>query len=207
MTAGSTYRAYTACRHALCNIHHLREFTFLEEQYQQAWAKEMKTLLLEMKTATEQARADGHQLPACQPSARPSSRATRPCSPLGYAANPPPERRAAASAAGCQAVTSAQPARTAPGSSRSRCSPSSTTSPFPSTTTKQNAICALSRSSKRSLAASAAIRARMRSPRMRGYLATLRKQGQPLLAAFNTVFAGQPSLSFLGLTCYIGSAI
>src|SRR5260370_765023 len=25
------YRAYTQCRHALCNIHHLRELTFLEE--------------------------------------------------------------------------------------------------------------------------------------------------------------------------------
>jgi transposase len=32
------YRAHTACRHALCNIHHLRELTFLEEQYQQGWA-------------------------------------------------------------------------------------------------------------------------------------------------------------------------
>jgi transposase len=28
--------------------------------------------------------------------------------------------------------------------------------------------------------------------RLRGYLATLRKQGQPLLAALQTVFAGRP---------------
>ncbi len=41
-----TYGHYTTCRHALCNIHHLRELTFLEEQYQQAWAKaQMKALL------------------------------------------------------------------------------------------------------------------------------------------------------------------
>ena len=53
------YRAHTACRHALCNIHHLRELTFLEEQYQQTWAKDLKDLLREMKAATEQARADG----------------------------------------------------------------------------------------------------------------------------------------------------
>jgi transposase len=45
------YRHYTQCRHALCNIHHLRELTFLEEAYQQAWAKDLKALLLEMKTA------------------------------------------------------------------------------------------------------------------------------------------------------------
>jgi transposase len=30
------YRQHTRCRHALCNIHHLRELTFLEEQYHQA---------------------------------------------------------------------------------------------------------------------------------------------------------------------------
>ena len=41
----TTYRRYTRCRHALCNIHHLRELTFLEEQYQQPWATEMKALL------------------------------------------------------------------------------------------------------------------------------------------------------------------
>jgi transposase len=29
----SSYGVYTACRHALCNVHHLRELTFLKEQY------------------------------------------------------------------------------------------------------------------------------------------------------------------------------
>src|SRR5260370_29583370 len=56
-----SYGAYTACRHALCNIHHLRELTFLEEEYHQVWAKELKTLLLVMKAAVEQARSQGEQ--------------------------------------------------------------------------------------------------------------------------------------------------
>jgi len=55
------YRRYTACRHARCNIHHLRELTFVEETYHQPWAKELKALLLEMKAAVEQARARGEQ--------------------------------------------------------------------------------------------------------------------------------------------------
>jgi transposase len=53
------YRTHRTCRHALGNIHHLRELTFLEEEYQQAWAKELKALLLEMKAATAQARSQG----------------------------------------------------------------------------------------------------------------------------------------------------
>jgi transposase len=55
------YRHYTRCRHALCNIHHLRELTFLEEEYHQPWAKALKGLLLAMKAAVEQARTRGDQ--------------------------------------------------------------------------------------------------------------------------------------------------
>ncbi len=47
------------CSHALCLVHLLRELTFLEEEQQQEWAKELKALLLDMKEATEQAREQG----------------------------------------------------------------------------------------------------------------------------------------------------
>lgn len=53
------YRTYTACRHALCNVHHLRELTFVEEERQQPWAGHLKTLLREMKAAVAAAQAAG----------------------------------------------------------------------------------------------------------------------------------------------------
>src|SRR5262249_2510990 len=50
---------------AWCNVHHLRELTFVEEELQQAWARRMKGLLLEMKAEVERAKAAGqHALDA-----------------------------------------------------------------------------------------------------------------------------------------------
>lgn len=76
------------CQHALCNVHHLRDLTFLEEEQQQAWASEMKELLLDIKAAVEQARALGrtslHLLEVADWKARYAALLAE-----GYQANPP----------------------------------------------------------------------------------------------------------------------
>jgi transposase-like protein len=86
------YQTYTRARHALCNVHHLRELTSVAEDTRQPWARQMKTLLLEMNAATAAARDQG----ACQVPA-PIQRALRAryqaLLAQGLAANPPPERR------------------------------------------------------------------------------------------------------------------
>lgn len=55
----TSYRHYTACRHALCNAHHLRELTFVDEELHQAWAGQLKQVFREMRTAVEAAQAAG----------------------------------------------------------------------------------------------------------------------------------------------------
>jgi len=49
------YYRYTACQHALCNAHHLRELERAAEQDGQIWAQTMQTLLLDLQVATEAA--------------------------------------------------------------------------------------------------------------------------------------------------------
>jgi transposase len=53
-----SYWAY-ACQHATCNVHLVRDLTFLAEELHQDWAAQMKDLVLSMKEAVEHARAEG----------------------------------------------------------------------------------------------------------------------------------------------------
>jgi transposase len=51
--AWQPYFKYENCRHVLCHAHHLRELTGIYEQHGQVWAKDMITLLSEMKEAVD----------------------------------------------------------------------------------------------------------------------------------------------------------
>ena len=83
------YQTYTQCRHALCNVHHLRELTFVGEELRQPWAGQLKALLQEMKAAVAAARASGlTSLPAPQRQTLHTRYETLLLA--GLAANPPP---------------------------------------------------------------------------------------------------------------------
>src|SRR5258707_14554080 len=83
-----SYQGY-GFTHAWCNVHHLRELTFVEEELKQAWARNMKELLLDMKAEVEQAKALGqHELDVLL-----LARLLRRYDSIlaqGYQANPPP---------------------------------------------------------------------------------------------------------------------
>ena len=92
----ASYLEY-ACTHALCNVHYLRELTFISERYKQQWAQEMKDLLLSIKAQVDLARALGKAvLPRAmrqQYEARYQHLVEQ-----GMAANPPPPRKKAPAA-------------------------------------------------------------------------------------------------------------
>jgi len=187
-----SYALYTTCRHALCTVHHLRELTFLEEQYAQAWASDLKALLREMKAATDRARITG------RPQLAPALHADfldryQALLKAGLAANPPPpdqERR--------------------PGQRR-RLKQSPARNLLERLLLQQDEVLAFlddlaipfdNNQAERDLGdlkvqqkVSGCFRSEWGAEAyatIRGYLATLRKQGHALLAALHTVFAGQP---------------
>ena len=183
------YQTHTSCRHALCNIHHLRELTFLEEQYQQTWAKELKALLLEMKSSVEQARRGGfHQLPSATRAAFVDR--YQALLAAGHAANPPPERRPRQRGRVKQTPAQNLLERLWLGQEQVLAFLDDLTIPFDNNQAERDL---------RMLKVQQKVSGSFRSDagadafaRIRSYLSTLTKQGVALLAALDTVFTGQP---------------
>lgn len=53
-----SYALY-GCLHALCNAHHLRELIFISEQYGQPWAEQMIKLLFDIKNQVDESKTQG----------------------------------------------------------------------------------------------------------------------------------------------------
>jgi transposase len=87
----ASYLEY-ACTHALCNVHYLRELTFIAERYKQQWANAMKGLLLEIKAQVDLARAQGKAVLPRATRQQYEARYLRLVE-QGIAANPPPQRK------------------------------------------------------------------------------------------------------------------
>jgi transposase len=190
-----SYRAYTRCRHALCNIHHLRELTFLEEQYQPAWAKDLKALLRAMQAAAAHAKAQGlRQLPATQRA--PLLARYQNLLAAGLAANPPPLRRPGQRGRLAQSPARNLLERFMFDQDDVLAFLDDLTIPFDNNQAERDL---------RALKVQQKVSGCFRVPkggdafaRLRGYLSSLRKQGRALLAALETVFAGQPLYPELG---------
>src|SRR4051794_21141449 len=87
----TSYGKYERCEHALCNAHHLRELTFVEEEHEQGWAGEMKALLSEIEEAVRKEAASGGTRLAPETTGDFERRYQRVLK-AGLAANPSPER-------------------------------------------------------------------------------------------------------------------
>jgi transposase len=185
--AWPSYFGY-ACRHALCNAHLLRELTFVAEQGDQPWAREMIGLLCEIKAAVAAAQTAGQTRLVAAEQERWEHRYQTLIA-TGLARNPPP----------------------IPTGKRGRPKQSPAKNLLDRLDKHRAAVLAfmhdfavpfdnnLAERDLRMVKVQQKISGCFRSAegaaafcRIRGYISTLRKQGDHLLTALQTVFAGQP---------------
>src|SRR6266480_6925831 len=184
------------CEHAVCIVHLLRDLVFLAEQGIQ-WAADLKTLLLDMKEATEQAREQGkHWL-----------------DPLEVVDWEAQFLRL------LDEGDQAHPRATAPPGKRGRCKQSDARNLLDRLRKQQKAVLTfledlrvdfdnnLAERDLRMVKVQQKVSGCFRSEvfaqafaRIRGYLSTLRKQGLPLLSSLQATLCGHPVLPSLQRT-------
>ena len=87
----AAYLKFDDLNHGLCNAHHLRELTYLEEEFDQQWAQDMAELILEIKDAIARLPDEASLLSAdIQQQYRQSYRTILA---QGRQVNPPPKRK------------------------------------------------------------------------------------------------------------------
>lgn len=185
-----SYWQYGECDHALCNAHHLRELTFVEEELGQPWAKDLKDVLLDIKRAVDEAR--GHGLAELSVDVkREFERRYDEVLAAGLKANPPPEPTG----------KRGRPKRGKAGSlvDRLRTHKGATLAfmadfavPFDNNQAERDI-----RMTKVRQKISGCFRTTTgadRFCRIRGYISTLRKQGMPVLAALRKAMVGAPPM-------------
>ncbi len=184
------YRRY-ACRHALCNAHHLRELVWVEEQDGQAWAGDMATLLRTIKQSVDAAREAGKTALPRRTQARFHRRYARVIAD-GLAANPPPPERGPAQRGRPKQSKAKNLLDRLQRTDEVLAFMTDLTIPFDNNQAERDV-----RMVKVQQKVSGTFRSASGAhafARIRGYLSTLRKQGIPLLAALESLFAGQPLL-------------
>ena len=87
----TAYAKYERCEHALCNAHHLGEPTFVEEEHERQWAGQMKALLMQIEEAVREEAASGGRRLASETTGGFERRYQRLLK-AGLAANPEPKR-------------------------------------------------------------------------------------------------------------------
>lgn len=184
------------CQHGLCNAHHLRELTAIAERPGQAWATAVHALLVEMKRHVDQGRAAGRT------DSHPAEHAAfvaryRELLAEGYAANPPPARHPDGPRRGRRKQSKARNLldRLAAREAQVLAFLHDWTVPFDNNQAERDL---------RMLKVQQKISGTFRDGagadafcRIRGYISTLRKQAQQVLAALEQTFRGHPPMPSL----------
>lgn len=193
-----SYQRYD-CGHALCNAHHLRELQYILEHYTQWWAFQMSLLLVTIHQQVEAAKAQGQLMLSQQDLAAFDARyqailaqglADNPLPPLGQTSTKKPKR--------------GRPRRSPPRNLLERLQAHSAsvlgfmydfTLPFDNNQAERDL-----RMMKLKQKISGGFRSEegaRRFCRIRGYLATLRKQGLNILDALLKLFSANPQSPLL----------